>query len=301
MPAPEITIEELRKGIERYNNPDDRPWSKALDRVNWFIIFEDDMYPLKYTYTLSTNKPPTNYTTNDVKRAIRNLPLSFISIWDNLKTLEGKALKTIAQKKSFQITSVDSNKVIIDDGKRTLYKKHIESGYRQLVKDKKLDLERARSFDEFSPVYILAILGTFNGITKVKKGRKWILEYNHELNSVLSDFSTPDELDLNQNYFEGAVKEVQVNSYERNPKARSECINHFGAICKVCELDFEKVYGTIGKGFIHVHHLKEISEVKKEYKVNPIKDLVPVCPNCHAMLHKKKPAYTVDEMKSFMN
>jgi len=63
-------------------------------------------------------------------------------------------------------------------------------------------------------------------------------------------------------------------------------------------MEFEEVYGEIGIGFIHVHHLVPISEIGTSYKIDPVKDLIPVCPNCHAMIHKRKPIpYTVDEIK----
>jgi len=89
-----------------------------------------------------------------------------------------------------------------------------------------------------------------------------------------------------------------VNAYERSSQARQECINHYGYKCQICDLDFEKVYGDIGRDFIHVHHIIDISTIAENYKINPIKDLIPVCPNCHAMLHKRKPAYSPDEIKS---
>ena len=109
----------------------------------------------------------------------------------------------------------------------------------------------------------------------------------------------PDELE-NQTLSEGAKKQVVVNAYERNPKARQECIKHYGTKCFICSFDFEKIYGEIGKGFIHVHHVKPLSEINQEYEVNPIEDLRPVCPNCHAMIHKKKPAYSIEEIKSLL-
>jgi 5-methylcytosine-specific restriction protein A len=107
----------------------------------------------------------------------------------------------------------------------------------------------------------------------------------------------PDELDKAETLFEGIKKSVLVNSYERNPVARKKCIEHYGFQCVVCSCDFEKVYGDIGKGFIHVHHLTQLSDIGQGYEVDPVKDLRPVCPNCHAMLHKKNPPYTIDEMK----
>lgn len=87
---------------------------------------------------------------------------------------------------------------------------------------------------------------------------------------------------------EGAVQKVSVNRYERSQEARVKCIAFHGCRCKVCDLDFEKMYGELGKNFIHVHHIVPLSEISKEYEVDPVKDLIPVCPNCHAMLHRSK-------------
>lgn len=97
---------------------------------------------------------------------------------------------------------------------------------------------------------------------------------------------------------EGALKRITVNAYERNPQARAECLRHYGHKCSVCRFDFYEEYGEIGKDFIHVHHLKRISEIRKKYVVDPIKDLRPVCPNCHAMIHAKKLPYSIDELKT---
>ncbi|HBR4060523.1 TPA: HNH endonuclease, partial [Klebsiella pneumoniae] len=96
----------------------------------------------------------------------------------------------------------------------------------------------------------------------------------------------PDEIPAPESYTEGAKKLVTVNSYERDPKARQACIDHYGTSCKCCGIDFEKVYGEHGKGFIHVHHIKPLHEIGEEYEVNPITDMIPLCPNCHAMVHR---------------
>ena len=102
---------------------------------------------------------------------------------------------------------------------------------------------------------------------------------------------------------EGAKTRVAVNKYERDRRARQRCIQRHGAICKVCDLDFEKRYGEIGDGFIHVHHTKPLSQITDHdnYTINPFTDLVPVCPNCHAMLHKGEPEpFTVEELQHRM-
>ena len=100
--------------------------------------------------------------------------------------------------------------------------------------------------------------------------------------------------------FEGAKKTFTVNAYERDPQARKDCLDKFGYLCKICEFDFEKTYGERGKEFIHVHHIVPLSEIKKEYEVDPIKDLIPVCPNCHAMLHRKGHTILPRELKSIL-
>lgn len=103
-----------------------------------------------------------------------------------------------------------------------------------------------------------------------------------------------------QKFREGAMMQVTVNAYERNPAARRACIEHYGCSCKVCGFNFEEEWGELGKDFIHVHHLKEISSVGEEYEVDPVNDLIPVCPNCHAMLHRRKPVGSVDEMRRLL-
>ncbi|MBK8814738.1 MAG: HNH endonuclease [Methylococcaceae bacterium] len=110
----------------------------------------------------------------------------------------------------------------------------------------------------------------------------------------------PDELDKSEALFEGAKSTVLVNSYERNPIARAKCIEHFGVQCFVCNFDFENEYGEIGKEFIHIHHLKQLSVIGQDYQVDPVNDLKPVCPNCHAMLHKRNPPFSIDELKSII-
>jgi 5-methylcytosine-specific restriction enzyme A len=134
----------------------------------------------------------------------------------------------------------------------------------------------------------------------VKKGREIYEKYYQLVKDNYGETVFPDEVDSDQKYSEGKTKKVIVNSYERNHLARQECIEHFGLNCQVCDFNFEEKFGELGKNFIHVHHIIDISTIGKEYSVNPIKDLIPVCPNCHAMLHKQKPAYTISELKSTM-
>lgn len=108
----------------------------------------------------------------------------------------------------------------------------------------------------------------------------------------------PDE----QQFFkEGKVVQVFVNRYERNQDARLKCIEIYGDHCYVCGFNFEQAYGDIAKGFIHVHHKKPLGEIGEEYQVDPVNDLVPLCANCHSVVHLTRPALTMEELKTLMN
>lgn len=113
-----------------------------------------------------------------------------------------------------------------------------------------------------------------------------------------TDYAADDGL------WEGAVDKALVNHYERDRKAREECILAHGCRCAICGFDFEEAYGAMGRHFIHVHHIVPISKIGKGYQVNPVTDLIPVCPNCHAMLHSKPgchEAYTPEELRAMMH
>jgi len=96
---------------------------------------------------------------------------------------------------------------------------------------------------------------------------------------------------------EGAKSRVEVNRYERSRENRDRCLEFHGTSCAVCGLDFGEEYGDIGDGYIHVHHVIPLPELDEDYVLDPRRDLVPVCPNCHAMLHRRNPPYTVEDLR----
>jgi 5-methylcytosine-specific restriction enzyme A len=110
----------------------------------------------------------------------------------------------------------------------------------------------------------------------------------------------PDEINETEVFREGSVCKVLVNAYERSPQARQKCIDYYGVNCFVCGFNFSKIFGKLGEGFIHVHHLCPISEIAEEYDVNPERDLRPVCPNCHAMIHRRSPPLSIQEIMSLL-
>jgi hypothetical protein len=124
------------------------------------------------------------------------------------------------------------------------------------------------------------------------------LDHLHDIG--LDPVELPDEVIAPGRYVEGATHRISVNSYERNPAARRACITHYGTDCSVCGFNFGQVYGDLGEGYIHVHHVRDLATIGMEYEVDPIADLRPVCPNCHAMLHRETPALSIEKLKEIV-
>lgn len=116
----------------------------------------------------------------------------------------------------------------------------------------------------------------------------------------IADFCLPDEVpakDAN-GLVEGALKQITVNAYERNQEARRRCLAKWGHHCAVCHFHFELFFGPAGKDYIHVHHLKPLHTIGEVYQIDPENDLRPVCPNCHAMLHRGEKPLSIEELET---
>jgi 5-methylcytosine-specific restriction enzyme A len=99
---------------------------------------------------------------------------------------------------------------------------------------------------------------------------------------------------------EGAVATIKVNRYERNPINRLRCISHYGTACWACDLDFGKHYGPEAAGFIEVHHRTPVSAMGEGYLVDPVRDLVPLCSNCHSVAHRRNPPYQPAKIRELL-
>ena len=92
-----------------------------------------------------------------------------------------------------------------------------------------------------------------------------------------------------------------MNAYEWDPRARQLCIARYGTDCAICGFSFGETYGKVGEGFIHVHHLRPLSDIGEAYEVNPVADLCPVCPNCHAVIHHGGRLRSVEEVRQLLS
>jgi 5-methylcytosine-specific restriction enzyme A len=114
--------------------------------------------------------------------------------------------------------------------------------------------------------------------------------------NVVSDIEAQEIEEGNR--IEGTKKSYFVNQYERDPKNRKEAIEIHGLNCYGCDFNFEDVYGERGRDFIEIHHIKPLSTLQEEVVINPATDLVPLCANCHRMIHRRKAEIlTIEELK----
>lgn len=159
------------------------------------------------------------------------------------------------------------------------------------------------SADEAQGADAVYILSEFR---KPEKNWLWImrLEVSEAIENLgwtnEQQISIPEEITDTTKHYEGAVRSINVNAYERSAAARSKCILHYGCKCAVCDIILADIYGEIAQGYIHVHHLRQLSEINSEYQVDPIEDLRPICPNCHAIIHMSNSSRTIEDIKTLI-
>lgn len=109
-----------------------------------------------------------------------------------------------------------------------------------------------------------------------------------------------EENEQTNEYKEGERKTREYSYFKRNPKLAISAKKNYGYICQACGFDFQSVYGDIGKEYIECHHLDPLSE-RADTFISTLKDVCVLCANCHRMIHKKKPAMSLNELKSTIN
>lgn len=157
--------------------------------------------------------------------------------------------------------------------------------WRKIRSDSELKAENA----ERSPVNYTEVLRLYENFLRkpTVKGNATIFENEDKTPELLS---------------EGELVEMHLTKHERNRDLRKQCIEIHGWKCQACGLDFKEKYGEIGLDYIEVHHLFPISQTDGRHKVDPATELVPLCANCHAMIHRLKgDEMTVEKLQSYIN
>ena len=259
--APDVIAANRRKELEERDH-------KNARRI-WLVPANPNEYDIESAFN--------RYNTLDWKRSYNyeNGDILYIYVSGNIRKVRYKVEVVEGLVRTNEIT----------------YNKTFWMDEQKFEQSKDWDWTRIRLVDEVDTSEL--------SLTQLREhGLKGNIQGSMKLKGILRDYIMSFfERDLTDGYYpdevpetleEGKRKSVMVNVYERNPFARKKCIDYYGVQCQVCKLDFEKTYGEVGKDFIHVHHIKPLHEIKQGYIVDPIKDLIPVCPNCHSMLHRKE-------------
>ena len=161
-------------------------------------------------------------------------------------------------------------------------------------------LDQANVRNELQSFFSKELLNWENGLF-VKLGHN--PPYELDIASP-SDVHYPNPENIG-NVKDGEVRDVHCHGYERDPKNRAACLKHFGYKCQICGFDFSAFYGPEFAGKIEVHHIDPLCRTKSGHDIDPIKDLIPVCSNCHTALHSKKggrdEVYLPDELRTMIN
>jgi predicted HNH restriction endonuclease/integrase len=225
-------------------------------------LVENSTYIIRPTKVSGEKYITTQSIAIRCKKLLKDVEHEDISLNDIYMSGKLDLLKHIQQKKGKKLEIDDYKEVQFRFGDNINNYENIRELYESTISDEKLNVFSKKSL--------------WNEISSLDE-------------FYLSDMN---EYNMNNSYkeslYEGDTNNSKVKRYARSRMARNLCIKKWGVKCIICDFDFKKTYGEVGKDLIHVHHLSPISKVGKNHKVDPIEDLRPVCPNCHLIIHKDK-------------
>lgn len=163
---------------------------------------------------------------------------------------------------------------------------------------------------------------TDNGLKYVKDNLEFLqylfknsFEYDHEIELSSKVFASKKSkrvviYDEDDTVTEGKVFTKTTVIKERSQKLRAAAIAHYtvdGTVkCAVCGFDFKKIYGELGNGYIQIHHENPIYQYSddgfEEYISEAVKNMKPLCANCHCMVHRNKSKLvSIAELKAIVD
>lgn len=123
-----------------------------------------------------------------------------------------------------------------------------------------------------------------------------------ELSRAKLEYNQPNP---HEEYVESLRRSREGYFFARNAKLARDAKRLYGLKCQVCGFDFYETYGDLGKGYIECHHINPLSErPEREWTSElrtKIQDVAVLCANCHRMIHRKKPALSIDELRAIIN
>lgn len=272
---------------------------KTTSKENYHIFFEEikrssDALELKRVYSREELKEKFNITDATINNGIFK-PKEFSSIW--LFITEEKTPDRTQYKDYFD------GQVLHFEGQEKKKTDHLI--YNHEIDGNEILVFYRKKKNEFSN-YGFRYLGQFSyyshasGESPLEPTRFILYPFD-----ISPDDDNVEPIVAESTYLpmvEGKEKTRIQTYYERNPKLRIRAIKIHGTKCVICGFDFGKRYGPFGEGYIEIHHIIPHSSIKGEHEIDPQKDLVPICSNCHRMIHKPRDMWlTIEEMKKIIN
>lgn len=253
--------------------------------MNWLISANGKMYDHASSFA---HHGSIDWRQGNVKYSIGDIV--YIYCTNPIQRIRYKCKVTALDKNSSQIRDDKEYWLIQDE-----YEKSLDGKFFSLQLIEEVDSEKL----SLSVLQKIGLKAAPQGPIKINDALE---SYISSVFSTANDEYFPETIESSPDIFEGIKKQVSVNKYERSSIARAKCIDAHGHSCKICNFSFEEKYGELGKEFIHVHHITPIHSIGKSYKINYVKDLIPVCPNCHAMLHRQINGkyYSVSELTELL-
>lgn len=120
--------------------------------------------------------------------------------------------------------------------------------------------------------------------------------------SILHSVDKVSPREIASEYDEGERLKREIALFRRNPALRRAAIAMHGYSCVACGFNFGNAYGELGEGFIELHHLVPLSErqdaASKQMLKTRVVDVVPLCANCHRVVHRERPATPVERLRA---
>ena len=113
---------------------------------------------------------------------------------------------------------------------------------------------------------------------------------------------SPGRTQALREFSEGRRSCAERQFFARNPRLVRAAKEQHGYACQVCKFDFEQHYGELGTRYIEVHHLNPLSErdptTWSEVLITSTDEVRVVCSNCHRMIHRRRPALTIEQVRA---